>query len=84
MICCLAAIAAWPLVTLAQTAPPEVIAPPAGTGSAAGIQQHAQGVIHPPAVDPAIVKPTPPIAPQSMPVIPPPGTAGSKSNVEPK
>ena len=96
-ICYLATIAAWPPVALAQitlaqtappvvpaappatpgatTAPPEVIAPPA---------QSAQGVIHPPATDPAIVKPTPPIAPQSMPVIPPPGTAGSNSNVVPK
>jgi len=109
MIFYLASTVAWPLVAVAQTAPPvipgapaptpgatpappEVIAPPAGTrsnGSAGdqpgGIQKNTQGVIHPqPAIDPSIVKPTPPVTPQSMVVIPPPGTAGSNSNVEPK
>jgi hypothetical protein len=42
-------------------------------------------VIHPPAaVDPSIVKPTPEIAPQSTPVIPPPGTPGGNPTVLPK
>jgi hypothetical protein len=43
------------------------------------------GVIQPPAtVDPAMKQPTPPTGPQSMPVIPPPGTPGNDQDVKPK
>jgi hypothetical protein len=43
------------------------------------------GVIHPPSeVDPGVVKPAPQMPPQSMPVVPPPGTPGGNEHVQPK
>jgi hypothetical protein len=43
------------------------------------------GVLQPPAtVDPAMKQPAPPTGPQSMPVIPPPGTPGNDQGVKPK
>ena len=43
------------------------------------------GVIRPPAdPDPAMKQPTPPTGPNSMPVVPPPGTPGGDPTVKPK
>lgn len=45
----------------------------------------SKGVIRPPEnVDPAMKQPAPSPGPQSMPVVPPPGTPGNKPQVEPK
>lgn len=45
----------------------------------------SQGVIRPPQeVDPAMKQQTPPAGPNSMPVIPPPGTPGGDQSVKPK
>jgi hypothetical protein len=89
-----AASVAWPLMAVAQTAPPVAPATPPVPGSTnvppevikPPAQPQAQsGVVHPPSgVDPAIVKPAPQVAPQATPVIPPPGTPGGNPNVQPK
>jgi hypothetical protein len=50
----------------------------------AGADKSSGSVIRPPNVDPGMTKTPPPDAAQSMPVIPPPGTPGSNSNVTPK
>jgi len=59
--------------------PPEVIAPRSNTTDNA-----STGVIQPPNVDPGISVKPPADAPQSMPVIPPPGSPGNNPNVVPK
>jgi hypothetical protein len=89
-----AATMAWPLAAVAQTAPPVAPATPPAPGATTVppevIKPQAEprtqsGVVHPPSgVDPAIVKPTPPVDPQVTPVIPPPGTPGGNPNVQPK
>jgi hypothetical protein len=59
--------------------PPEIVAPRDDTaGTATG------GVLHPPNVDPGINIKPPADAPQSMPVVPPPGSPGGNPNVVPK
>jgi hypothetical protein len=42
------------------------------------------GVIKPPDMDPHIKQPVPDTGPQSMPVIPPPGTPGGNPEIKPK
>jgi hypothetical protein len=42
------------------------------------------GVVHPPNVDPGINIKPPADAPQSMPIVPPPGSPGGNPNVVPK
>ncbi len=59
--------------------PPEVIAPAQGTTDKAG-----GGVIRPPDVDRGMSVKPPVSAPQSMPVVPAPGTPGGNPNVTPK
>ena len=59
--------------------PPEVIAPAQGTTGKAG-----GGVIRPPDVDSGMSVKPPVTAPQSMPVVPAPGTPGGNPNVTPK
>jgi hypothetical protein len=74
-------VPATPPAPDAKTVPPEQIAPPVGQQT----KRDPPSMIHPPAaIDPAIVKPTPPVAPQSMPVLPPPGTPGGNPSVQPK
>jgi hypothetical protein len=64
-------------------------APPSGTSqdpsSLSDKLSRSGGVLQPPAtVDPAMKQPAPPTGPQSMPVIPPPGTPGNDQGVRPK
>jgi hypothetical protein len=62
--------------------PPEKIAPPA---TLAPSPSTGSGVIHPPGgVDPGIQSTAPAPTPNSMRVIPPPGTPGGNPNVQPK
>jgi hypothetical protein len=63
--------------------------PEQGEGSGSPMSDRlskSQGVIHPPQeeVDPAMKQETPPTGPNSMPVIPPPGTPGGNPSVKPK
>ncbi|MGC1409879.1 MAG: hypothetical protein WA864_13130 [Acetobacteraceae bacterium] len=73
----------------ASQPPPEKIAPPdrtAGTLGHANLSDklsRQQGMLQPPAVDPGIRVPAP-RSQGTMPVIPPPGTAGGDEKVEPK
>jgi hypothetical protein len=54
-------------------------------GSLSQKLDRSNGVIKPPQnVDPGMHKPTPQPGAGTMPVIPPPGTPGSGSNVQPK
>jgi hypothetical protein len=47
--------------------------------------ERQRGVIHPPAdLDPGLTQAPPATGPQSMPVIPPPGTPGGRTDVNPK
>jgi hypothetical protein len=63
-----------------KTMPPEVVKPPMEPNTSG-----TKGALrHPREVDPGIVAPTPTPAPQSMPVIPPPGSPGGNPNVIPK
>ena len=70
---------AQPTPPATPSSPPEIVAPKDNAiGEAHG------GVLHPPNVDPGIsVKPLVD-TPQSMPVIPPPGSPGGNPNVIPK
>ncbi|MGB8842843.1 MAG: hypothetical protein WCC64_17445 [Aliidongia sp.] len=46
---------------------------------------NSHGVITPPPnVDPTMAKPAPDLGPQSMPIIPPPGTADNQPDVQPR
>ena len=57
----------------------------APSGSLSDKLSNSGGVLRPPTgVDPAMKQPTPPTGPQSMPVVPPPGTPGGNPTVEPK
>jgi hypothetical protein len=62
--------------------------PEQGEGSGSSMSERlsrSQGVIRPPQeVDPAMQQETPPTGPNSMPVIPPPGTPGGEPRVKPK
>jgi hypothetical protein len=68
--------------------PPLPLPPTEGEGSGSSMSERlseTQGVIKPPQdVDPGIKRPTPPTGPNSMPVIPPPGTPGGDQSVQPK
>ena len=56
-----------------------------GKGTLSDKLSDTNGVIHPTTnVDPKINKPAPVPNPNSMPVIPPPGTPGGNPNVQPK
>ena len=70
----------------ASQPPPEKIVPadrtPGATGTLSDKLSRQQGTVQPPAVDPGIRVPTPQQG--TMPVIPPPGTAGGDQNVVPK
>src|SRR4051794_15563605 len=68
-------------------------APPPGSsgssmergGSISDQLSRSGGVIRPPAdVDPAMKTPAPSTGPNSMPVVPPPGTQGNKPEIQPK
>jgi hypothetical protein len=73
----------------ASQPPPEKIAPADRTAGTAGNAtlsdklSRQQGMLQPPAVDPGIRAPTPQ-SQGTMPVIPPPGTAGGDQKVVPK
>ena len=62
--------------------------PEQGEGSGSSMSERlskSQGVIRPPQeVDPAIKQEAPSTGPNSMPVIPPPGTPGGDQSVKPK
>jgi hypothetical protein len=62
--------------------------PEQGEGSGSSMSDRlskSQGVIRPPReVDPTMKQETPPTGPNSMPVIPPPGTPGGDQSVKPK
>jgi hypothetical protein len=62
--------------------------PDKGEGSGSSMSDRlskSQGVIQPPQeVDPAMKQETPSTGPNSMPVIPPPGTPGGDPSVKPK
>jgi len=64
--------------------PPEVIAPAQGTTGKAGTDKVEGGVIRPPNVDSGMSVKPPATAPQSMTVVPAPGTPGGNPNVAPK
>jgi hypothetical protein len=65
--------------------PPELIAPPAKLPGTVAQSGTASGVIHPPGgVDPGIQTTVPAPNPNSMQVIPPPGTPGGNPNVQAK
>lgn len=65
----------------APSTPPEKIAPPSGDMSGKLSQQ--KGTITPPNVDPGMMVKPPATSGSTMPVIPPPGSAG-KGSVTPK
>src|SRR5204863_2025500 len=45
----------------------------------------SRGVLRPPGgIDPGLTQPSPPTGPRSTPVIPPPGTRGDESEINPK
>jgi len=70
---------AQPTPPTTPSSPPEIVAPKdTMTGEAHG------GVVHPPNVDPGINIKPPADAPQSMPIVPPPGSPGGNPNVVPK
>jgi hypothetical protein len=56
-------------------------APP---GSLSGELSRSRGVIAPPPTGDAGVVPPPAVGPQSMPVIPPPGSPGGRQDIVPK
>ena len=62
--------------------------PDQGEGSGSSLTDRLSksgGVIKPPAdPDPAMKQPTPPTGPNSMPVVPPPGTPGGAPAAKPK
>jgi hypothetical protein len=64
--------------------PPEVIAPAQGTTGKAATDKVEGGVIQPPNVDSGMSVKPPVTAPQSMTVVPAPGTPGGNPNVTPK
>jgi hypothetical protein len=70
--------------------PPTAMPLPPGQGEGSGSSMSdrlskSQGVIRPPQeVDPTMKQETPPTGPNSMPVIPPPGTPGGDQSVKPK
>jgi hypothetical protein len=66
----------------AASPPPEKIAPPDGTMSERLSQK--KGTITPPNVDPGMAVRPPGNTTASMPVIPPPGSAGGNGSVVPK
>jgi hypothetical protein len=74
----------------APKSPPTLLPlpPDQGEGSGSSMSERlskSQGVIRPPQeVDPAIKQEPPPTGPNSMPVIPPPGTPGGDPSVKPK
>ena len=55
------------------------------TGSLSHQLNRSGGVIHPRTdIDPGLTQPAPDLGPQSMPVIPPPGTPGGNPDIKPK
>jgi hypothetical protein len=74
----------------APSPPPEQIRPATPRDSASGGQtlsdklSQQQGTLQPPTIDPGIRKPLPQQGRATMPVIPPPGTAGGNQQVIPK
>lgn len=65
------------------TTPPEQVAPRSG-GSMSDSLSRDRGTVTPPVVDPGITKTPPAHGAGTMPVIPPPGTAGGNPAVVPK
>ncbi len=66
------------------TTPPEQVAPRGDGSNLSDRLSRNQGTVTPPAVDPGITKTPPAHTNGSMPVIPPPGTAGGNPSVIPK
>jgi hypothetical protein len=74
-----APLPAQPTPPATPSSPPEIIAPKDSmTGDAHG------GVLHPPNVDPGIDIKPPADPPQSMPVVPRPGSPGGNPKIVPK
>jgi hypothetical protein len=73
------------LAAFAATSQAEDAKAPTPPGSLSDKLDRTDGVIKPPAdVDPKISKPAPELRPNSMPVIPPPGSPGGRQDVQPK
>ena len=71
----------------AQNAPKDVPTTPDSVpgGTLSEKLDQSKGVLRPPTgIDPGIQAPAPEPNPQTTPVIPPPGTPGGKSDIEPK
>lgn len=67
------------------TSPPKSPPPSEGSSNPSDNLSRSGGVIQPPAVaDPGMTRPAPNPGTRSMPVIPPPGSSGSNSDVVPK
>lgn len=84
----IAATTELPSETPSQQIVPEAKGPGASGSSSGPLSDkldRSHGVIHPPfGVDPNLPQPPPATGPGSMPVIPPPGTPGGESGVNPK
>ena len=71
--------------SLLQTAPEDRATSGSSTEPLSDKLGRSDGVIHPPnGVDPGITQAPPAIGSKSTPIIPPPGTPGSKSRITPK
>ena len=71
--------------SLLQTAPEDRATSGSSTEPLSDKLGRSGGVIHPPnGVDPGITQAPPAIGSKSTPIIPPPGTPGSKSRITPK
>lgn len=74
-----------PATTVPEKIDPPLDPAPDTTGTLSDKLNKTDGVIKPPSgVDPEIHKPAPDGATGTMPVIPPPGSPGNPSNVDPK
>ena len=71
--------------TAPQTVPEDPAASGGSTEPLSDKLDRSSGVIHPPAgVDPEMTQAPPRVGSKSMPVIPPPGSSGSKRGINPK
>ena len=71
--------------TAPQTAPEDRATSGGSTEPLSDKLDRSGGVIHPPGgVDPEMTQTPPRVGSKSMPVIPPPGTSGSKRGINPK
>jgi hypothetical protein len=66
------------------TTPPERVAPQDNGSTLSNRLSRAEGTLTPSPIDPGIAKPPPIAGKGTMPVIPPPGTAGGDQAVVPK